>query len=176
VYEGDDAKALMRLDGKVGSGSVAINSSSIDMNDNSNQAMILVFTKIDNYWVIGQIYSGDFMALTSNSNTLNIVNSAYDNNAKWTISFESDGSAKISHSVYTNRQLQYNASSDMFRCYTGSQKDVAIYKESSTATGITAMKTGKKSNVLYDLQGRRQSKNAAKRGVYIVNGQKFIVK
>lgn len=175
VYEGDEAKALMRLDGKAGSSSVTVNSSSIDMNQSGNQAMVLTLQKVGNDWTI-KGSDGNFMALTSNSNTLNSSTTAAENTAKWTISVSSDGTASITNVEYSNRQLQYNASSDMFRCYTGSQKDVAIYKESSTATGITATKTGKKSNVLYDLQGRRQSKNAAKRGVYIVNGQKFIVK
>ncbi|MBR6016012.1 MAG: chitobiase/beta-hexosaminidase C-terminal domain-containing protein, partial [Prevotella sp.] len=48
VYEDDEAKALMRLDGKAGSGSVTVNSSSIDMNQSGNQAMVLTLQKVGN--------------------------------------------------------------------------------------------------------------------------------
>ena len=47
-----------------------------------------------------------------------------------------------------------------------------------TATGIEAVRTtpSTKDNVIYDLQGRKVSKEQLKKGLYIVNGKKVVIK
>ena len=47
-----------------------------------------------------------------------------------------------------------------------------------TATGIEAIRTtpSYKDNVIYDLQGRKVSKEQLKKGLYIVNGKKVVIK
>ena len=176
VYE-EGGKALLRLDGKAGTGSVSITSDAIDLNNKSNQAMVLVFNKVGNEWTI-KGSDGNFMALTSNSNALNTATTADDNTAKWTISI-SGGTATISNVQYSGRRLQYNYNSgnDMFRCYTGSQKDVTIFKETTSTTDIqkSSISSGKNREI-YDLQGRKINGKPAKKGVYVRNGKKVVMK
>ncbi|MDY6249062.1 MAG: endonuclease [Prevotella sp.] len=176
VYE-EGGKALLRLDGKAGTGSVSITSDAIDLNNKSNQAMVLVFNKVGNEWTI-KGSDGNFMALTSNSNALNTATTADDNTAKWTISI-SGGTATISNVQYSGRRLQYNYNSgnDMFRCYTGSQKDVTIFKETTSTTDIqkSSVSSGKNREI-YNLQGRKISGKPAKKGVYVRNGKKVVMK
>lgn len=176
VYE-EGGKALLRLDGKAGTGSVSITSDAIDLNNRSNQAMVLVFNKVGNEWTI-KGSDGNFMALTSNSNALNTATTADDNTAKWTISI-SGGTATISNVQYSGRRLQYNYNSgnDMFRCYTSGQKDVTIFKETTSTTDIqkSSVSSGKNREI-YDLQGRKINGKPAKKGVYVRNGKKVVMK
>ena len=179
VYEGDEAKALTKLDGKAGTGSVTVNSSDIDMSKSSNEAMMLLFTKIGDNWTVSSLDSGNFMALTSNSNGLNVATSGNDNTARWTISFGSDGNVVIANVQYANRHLQYNASSDMFRCYTGSQQGIALYKEvSSPVTGVGQVNASVGSpDAAYTLQGVKiDPKSSMKRGIFVSKGKKWVIK
>lgn len=174
VYE-EGGKSLLRLDGKAGSGSVSINSSVIDLNNKSNQAMVLVFNKDGNEWTI-KGSDGKYMALTSNANALNEATSTDDNSAKWTISI-SGGTATITNVKYSSRSLKLNESADMFRCYTSGQKDVTIFKETTSTTDIqkSTISSGKNREI-YDLQGRKIGGKPAKKGVYVVGGKKMVVK
>lgn len=174
VYE-EGGKALLRLDGKAGTGSVSINSDAIDLNNKSNQAMVLVFNKVGNEWTI-KGSDGNYMALTSNSNALNTATTADDNTAKWTISI-SGGTATISNVQYSGRSLKLNESADMFRCYTSGQKDVTIFKETTSTTDIQKSSiSSEKNRENYDLQGRKISGKPAKKGVYVRNGKKVVMK
>ena len=123
--------ALTKLDGKAGSGSVMISSSQIDMNNSSNTALILTMEKDGNDWTIKS--DDGYMALTSNSNTLNSSMTATENTAKWKVSVSS-GTASVINVNYSGRSLKYNTSNDMFRCYTSGQADVEIYKEMDPTT------------------------------------------
>jgi len=174
VYE-EGGKALLRLDGKAGTGSVSITSDAIDLNNKSNQAMVLVFNKVGNEWTI-KGSDGNFMALTSNSNALNTATTADDNTAKWTISI-SGGTATISNVQFSGRSLKLNESADMFRCYTSGQKDVTIFKETTSTTDIqkSSISSGKNREI-YDLQGRKINGKPAKKGVYVRNGKKVVMK
>lgn len=177
VYE-EGGKALLRLDGKAGTGSVTINSDAIDLNNKSNQAMVLVFNKVGNEWTI-KGSDGNYMALLTDKNALDVATSATENKAKWTISI-SGGTATISNVQYSSRQLQYNASADMFRCYTASQEDVAIYKETGSTTGIDSAKKsdskGQKQEI-YTLQGTKiTTKSSMKQGIFVTKGKKWIIK
>jgi hypothetical protein len=151
------------------------------MNHSSNSAMVLTLQKVGEYWTI-KGSEGTFMALTENSNTLNASSTADGNTAKWSISIDSDGNATISNVNYSNRKLQYNYNSgnDMFRCYTGSQQKVAIYKETSDSvvTDIGSAKADSASSgAIYTLQGAKKKPNSPmKRGIYVAKGKKWIVK
>ena len=126
-------KALTKFDGTSGTGNVKISSSQIDMNDAENEALILTFEQLGNYWTI----KGDkaYMALTSNDNALNSATNATNNKAKWSISVTSSGTATIQNANYTSRYLKYNSSSDMFRCYTSGLNDIQIFKEKEILLG-----------------------------------------
>ena len=178
VFEGDEAKALAKLENTNNAGSVAISSNTIDMNNSSNDALILTFEKSGNYWVISS--DGSYMALTEDKNALNVATFATDNTVKWSISIGSGGTATISNAKYSGRQLQYNTSAKIFRCYTGSQEDVAIYKETSSTTGVDSVKNsdskGQKQEI-YTLQGTKiTAKSPMKRGFFIAKGKKWIGK
>ena len=137
--------------------------------------MVLVFNKVGNEWTI-KGSDGNFMALTSNSNALNTATTADDNTAKWTISI-SGGTATISNVQYSGRSLKLNESADMFRCYTSGQKDVTIFKETTSTTDIqkSSVSSGKNREI-YDLQGRKINGKPAKKGVYVRNGKKVVMK
>ena len=174
VYE-EGGKALLRLDGKAGTGSVSITSDAIDLNNKSNQAMVLVFNKVGNEWTI-KGSDGNFMALLSDKNALDVETSATDNKAKWTISI-SGGTATISNVQYSGRSLKLNESADMFRCYTSGQKDVTIFKETTSTTDIQKSSISSGNNrEIYDLQGRKINGKPAKKGVYVRNGKKVVMK
>lgn len=174
VYE-EGGKSLLRLDGKAGTGSVNINSDAIDLNNKSNQAMVLVFNKVGNEWTI-KGSDGNFMALLSDKNALDVETSVTDNKAKWTISI-SGGTATISNVQYSGRSLKLNESADMFRCYTSGQKDVTIFKETTSTTDIqkSSVSSGKNREI-YDLQGRKINGKPAKKGVYVRKGKKVVMK
>lgn len=76
-----------------------------------------------------------------------------------------------------NRKLQYNPSAEMFRCYTGSQKDVVLYiKKETTAIEKPTVSSEVSPRGIFDLQGRKMSENAPlQRGIYIVNGRKVVI-
>ena len=103
------------------------------MNDAENEALILTFEQLGNYWTI----KGDkaYMALTSNDNALNSATNATNNKAKWSISVTSSGTATIQNANYTSRYLKYNSSSDMYRCYTSGLNDIQIFKEKEILLG-----------------------------------------
>ena len=54
-------------------------------------------------------------------------------NALWTIEFDEDGNAIIKNVATPERQLQYNASSPRFACYTSTQASVQLMKDDGTA-------------------------------------------
>ena len=69
---------------------------------------------------------------TGNSLATNATKNA---NTSWTVTFSS-GNAVIKNAKDATRQLQWNASSPRFACYTTSQKAVQLYKEAATCTEI----------------------------------------
>ena len=120
----------------------------------------------------------DKPAGTAKNNNIFVTNSASDFGTLWIIS-ATDG---ITNAFNTERKLQYNSASNALRfcCYTGSQKDVVLYKETPTTTGITVpTPIAQYSLSIYDLSGRRLqgvSIHQLPKGVYICGGKKFVVK
>ena len=68
-----------------------------------------------------------YVSYTGSSNNIQAVNSVSSNNQKWSFSFVVD-EFQISNAAITNRRIQYNSGAPRFVCYTGSQRDIALYK------------------------------------------------
>ena len=75
---------------------------------------------------------------------------------------------EVAYCLQTAKDNPYNAG-----YYTKDGKQAVV-----TATGIEAIRTtpSTKDNVIYDLQGRKVSKEQLKKGLYIVNGKKVVTK
>lgn len=119
---------------------------------------------------------GYLAAKSSSSNHVTTV-TVIDANASWAITIDSDALATVkAQGDKTRNTLQYNTSSPRFSCYTGNQKPVTIYAKSPVATGVENVK-GESGNVktVFDLSGRRVNSISAP-GIYIVNGNKVLVK
>ncbi|MBQ6653756.1 MAG: endonuclease [Prevotella sp.] len=112
-------------------GAVAIDNATIDLTNDANGIIPLTLEQLaSGKWTITD---GDgYFALTSKSNALNKATDASDANAQWTIT-----ATTITNASYTGYTLQYNTSAKMFRCYTGGQKAVVLYKEVVTETPET---------------------------------------
>ena len=76
-----------------------------------------------------------YLGLESAKNAVNASNSDPSNdNYRWTFSYKSGGSIWITNVAHDGRRLQWNGSANCFRCYTGSQEDITIYRR-TTSTG-----------------------------------------
>ncbi len=81
--------------------------------------------------------SSKFVSYTGSSNNIQIEDNVTTDNQRWTITYETD-EFHITNLAVTNRRLQYNSGSPRFAAYTGSQRDISIYKLASTTwTGNT---------------------------------------
>lgn len=77
--------------------------------------------------------STKYISYTGSSNNIQIVDDVTTDNQRWTIAFVTD-EFQISNLALTTRRLQYNSGSPRFVCYTGSQRDISIYKLVTTTT------------------------------------------
>lgn len=76
-----------------------------------------------------------YLGLESAKNAVNASSSDPANdNYRWTFSYKSGGSVWITSVAHDGRRLQWNASANCFRCYTGSQQEITIYRR-TTSTG-----------------------------------------
>ena len=119
---------------------------------------------------------GSYLAAASSSSNYLKTVSALDANSSWTITI-SDGLATITaQGSYSRNVLQYNTSSPRFSCYKGTQKAVSIYAKSHVATGVENVKAENiEGKGIYDLAGRRLDA-ITEPGIYIIGGQKVMVK
>ena len=75
-----------------------------------------------------------YLGLDASKNALNLNESASSDGYKWT--FRSvDGTLRAYNLGFSNRFLQYNASSHQFRCYENAQKEVQFFKLDGSAGG-----------------------------------------
>ncbi|MEH1006382.1 GEVED domain-containing protein [Winogradskyella sp. ECml5-4] len=90
------------------------------------------------------IYSEDsskYVSYTGSSNNVQIVNTVTEDDQRWNITYSS-GNFIFSNLAVTGRDLQYNTSAPRFACYTGSQRDIALYKlDAPAGPTITAAPT-----------------------------------
>lgn len=126
-----------------------------------------------------------YLAYTSgNKNSLDSSETAEDNSAKWNISISGSGTV-ISNVASSSRNIQYNASSPRFACYTSAQKPVTLYKNTASTGVNNVTNTSDKHLVdVYSLIGVKvrkavESSTALRglgKGVYIVCGKKYVVR
>lgn len=74
-----------------------------------------------------------YISYTGGNNNIQVVDNVTTSNQLWDISYASSLFVFANNAV-TNRDLQYNAASPRFACYTGSQQDLTLYKRIETTT------------------------------------------
>lgn len=130
------------------------------------------------YDVMGKVY----LSQASNDNKLYTATTASDNKTKWSISVEA-GYSHITNNNWTSREIQFNANSPRFACYTGSQKDLMLYRRTVT-DGIDTPATWQPTRVtVYTITGIAVRRNVERsvaltglpKGIYILNGKKVVV-
>ncbi len=85
-------------------------------------AQVITLGGSEGAWTLG-VSDTEYLYWDS-GNDVKTGTTAYD----WNITIASDGIATISSVETPERELQYNASSPRFACYTGTQQDISIYK------------------------------------------------
>lgn len=79
-----------------------------------------------------------YIGLTSSSNSLakqEAAPSSADTKYLWNLSYY-DGELWMTNASYTNRRLQWNASAGIFRCYTGSQQEITLFRRSASSGDV----------------------------------------
>ena len=137
----------------------AISSAAADMSEvggvlNGN---ILSNVNDDYIYVVEEVSSGVYsikmkepdvwLALITNSNSLNTADSDDENTARWTFAMGEDG-VKISSVEYPERSLRFNPQANAFRCYKQGQQPVALY---ASAPGVKYYTTVPKNAEICDV-------------------------
>ena len=78
-----------------------------------------------------------YIGLESSSNSLSMKTDGVSGNAKyqWTFSYKNGGYLWVNNVANDGRRLQWNASASCFRCYTGSQKELTLYRRTTVSSG-----------------------------------------
>ena len=78
-----------------------------------------------------------YIGLESSSNSLSMKTDGVAGNAKyqWTFSYKNGGYLWVNNVANDGRRLQWNASASCFRCYTGSQKELTLYRRTTVSSG-----------------------------------------
>ena len=142
VYEGGSL-AL----GAINSGGKYYESASVTINEgvitDPTGVAVLTLGGEEDAWTIKSSLSGNYLSLTSSSNELKAAASVGDDKTEeWTISI-SDGNVYIINNKYPqsndkDRYIQWNSGSPRFACYTGTQKDIQLYRLSKSVTITSA--------------------------------------
>lgn len=84
------------------------------------------------------ISNGDniFVGYRGSGNNAYIYEAYTEKNCDWTFTF-ADGLFTCTNGSVTDRQLQYNTNSPRFACYTGSQKNLTLYKLDEGKQAVT---------------------------------------
>lgn len=81
-----------------------------------------------------------YLGLESDNNSISRSDSApsaSDTDYLWKFSYKDGGSVWMRNVAHSDRRLQWNASAEIFRCYTGSQKEITLYRRgTSTGSGV----------------------------------------
>ena len=76
-----------------------------------------------------------YLGLESGKNSVNASSSdPSSDNYRWIISYKDGGNIWLRNMGHDNYRLQWNSSAKCFRCYTGSQEEITIYRR-TTSTG-----------------------------------------
>lgn len=135
-------------------------------------------------WTFYDAVENTYLSLTSDKNALNASSDASNIEAQWSIDISITGNANITNNKFTKRSIRYNKQSPRFSTYTNGQLSVDLYVKTST-TGLSSVGVPSDAAIkVYDVQGHcirtASSVNAAlqhlKAGIYVVNGQKILVR
>ena len=77
-----------------------------------------------------------YLAMASDTNSLTTYSSTNSDKTRWTLSYGANGPV-ITSVAYPARTLQYNVSSNLFRCYTTPQKPLTLYAKADGETWYT---------------------------------------
>lgn len=90
---------------------------------------VVLQSAVENAWYImdGEVFLSYAYSASSGNNVLDYKDEVTAEGNKWIIDF--DKTHLIQSQYNENRFLQYNSSSPRFACYTGTQKDVVLFKE-----------------------------------------------
>ena len=76
-----------------------------------------------------------YLGLENAKNSVNASTTASSDNYRWTYSYKDGGSVWVRNMAYDNYRLQWNASANIFRCYTGSQEELTLYRRGISTGG-----------------------------------------
>lgn len=94
-----------------------------------------------------------YLGLESGKNSVNASSSPQSSdNYKWTFSYKDGGSVWVKNVAHSSYRLQWNASAKIFRCYTGSQEELTLYRR-GTSTGTVTPPSGGDDNTGGDNTG-----------------------
>ena len=95
-----------------------------------------VISKIGDHYSVNVSNIG-YIGLETSANSLSKTTSqptSSDTKYLWKFSYKDGGSVWMTNVAHDGRRLQWNASASCFRCYTGSQKEITLYRR-TTSTG-----------------------------------------
>lgn len=129
--------------------------------------------------------NGGYLSLTGSANKLYLSTTAENDSELWDITFGSEGVAYITNVKYDTRHIQYNASSPRFACYTGSQREVVLFRQ-HVADGIESVNATATAPLdVYSMDGRlvrrgatsvREAAQGLPAGIYVIGGKRIVVK
>lgn len=136
-----------------------------------------------NAWTLYDAVNKSYLAIQTDKNQLNSVATVSDN-SRWTINVAVNGEATVNNLAYPKRSIRYNTSSPRFSTYTQGQSAVQLFVQ-ATATDIQFIdKSANETISVFDINGRyvrsatcvKEAVRHLPAGIYIVNGQKVLVK
>lgn len=95
-----------------------------------------VFTQVGDYYSINITGVGYIGCKSSNNNKLSKTlsqPSSANEEYLWNVTY--DNGIRLKNAEYTSRRLQWNNSANIFRCYTGNQKEVTLYRREVSSNG-----------------------------------------
>ena len=95
-----------------------------------------IISKVGNYYSINIAGLG-YIGLESSANKVHKSSTAPSSSTTkylWKISYKDAGSIWLTSAAHDGRRLQWNISASCFRCYTGSQKELTLYRRTSSAS------------------------------------------
>lgn len=100
-------------------------------NTNISEALLLTITQeSDSNYSISFDDSGvtTYVSYSDNNENEAYTSTTYNNQSAWTFGEGKEGAIAVNNVGSSTRRLQYNSNNPRFACYTGSQKDLTIYK------------------------------------------------
>lgn len=103
-----------------------------------------VVSKVGDYYSVNVANIG-YIGLETSANSLSKTDSqpsASDTKYLWKLSYKDGGSVWMTSVAHDGRRLQWNASANCFRCYTGGQKEITIYRRGISTGSNTGGNAG----------------------------------